>query len=144
MPVFVASDVGILGSMRRKLQARFVCAQLLQDGLLSSHYFLVRIIRIMCCFDIAKPMIDASILRYKWRIKTYLDMSLLALHTPITRFAMKSSRISIQSSIRHCIGSDFRIDCTKRVFLSHGCTPDEAIRSTPQKFHGVESTLCSR
>lgn len=115
MPVFVAIDVGILGSMRRKLQARFVCAQLLQHGLLSSHYFLVRIIRIMCCFDIVRPMIDAFS-DISLRIKTYLDMSLLALHTPITRFPMKSSRISIQSSICHCIGSDFRVDCTKRVF----------------------------
>lgn len=47
MLVFVPNDVGILGSMRRKLHARLVCAQLLQDGLLSSHYLLVRIIHIL-------------------------------------------------------------------------------------------------
>lgn len=33
----VASDVGILGIMRRKLHARLVCAQLPQQGLISSH-----------------------------------------------------------------------------------------------------------
>jgi hypothetical protein len=43
LPVFVLNDVGILGSMRRKLHARFVCAQLPQDGLFSSHWTPVRL-----------------------------------------------------------------------------------------------------
>jgi hypothetical protein len=45
--LLVANEVGILGSMRRKLHVRFVCAQLPQDGLFSSHCTLVRIVRII-------------------------------------------------------------------------------------------------
>jgi hypothetical protein len=130
MPVFVANDVGILGSMRRKLQARFVCAQLPQDGLPSSHYFLVKNLRIMCCFRYSEAD-DGYIFGDNLRINTHLDMSLLALHTSITRFSMESSCISIQSSLRHCIGSDFPVDCTKHVFyhmVAHRMKRSESIR----------------
>lgn len=71
MLVFVDNDVGILGSMRRKLHGRFVCWQLPHDGLSSSHCSLVRImdgIR-LGSFDIAA--MDRCIFRRKRTVEKH-------------------------------------------------------------------------